>query len=328
MATEMNVEAERAAFITAYRLWAYEAHPNAHPEMVQFQAESHWGRAAGAMWLAARRAAQPADVGAGELPPLPPRVGMIDFVDEFARVTHKDGWTADQMRQYARDAIAADRRARRPRVDLDPHLKAALEEAAKTRSTGALLPDGSAVFINYGHQPEDTAHLECTACGGSGHIDDQRLIAGQSGEETPQAAQGVKTWRERMTDGAFRDPASPGLTHTGASAQLAARDAEIADLRAQLARQSQGVPVVAVDAALAACRRRLLEDDYCIEEANYNAGIEAAMEEILAGAAPPLSSEPQACRCVGCEGKPSAENNPCAVCGTVGEPQAEKGESA
>jgi hypothetical protein len=61
-------QAERAAFITAYRLWTREAHPNAHPEMVQFQAESHWGRAAGAMWLAARRA--PA-VGEDGLPAMP-----------------------------------------------------------------------------------------------------------------------------------------------------------------------------------------------------------------------------------------------------------------
>lgn len=44
-------------------------------------------------------------------------------------------------------------------------------------------------------------------------------------------------------------------------------------------------------------------------------------------AAPPLSSEPQACKCVGCEGKPSAENDPCGVCGKASEPQSEKGES-
>lgn len=60
---------------------------------------------------------------------------------------------------------------------MPPELKAAIEEAAKTRAPGAVLPDGSAVFINYGHQPEDTEHLNCTACGGSGHIDDQTRAA-------------------------------------------------------------------------------------------------------------------------------------------------------
>lgn len=63
MQTELNIDAERAKFLTAYRHWANEEHPNAHPEMVQFQAESHWGRAAGAMWLAARRQAVARDVG-------------------------------------------------------------------------------------------------------------------------------------------------------------------------------------------------------------------------------------------------------------------------
>lgn len=62
---------------------------------------------------------------------------------------------------------------RKPRVKLDPEVMAALEEAAKTRSTVALLPDGEPVFINYGDQPEDNADLCCTACGGSGHIEDQ-----------------------------------------------------------------------------------------------------------------------------------------------------------
>jgi hypothetical protein len=64
--------------------------------------------------------------------------------------------------------------------ELSPEIKAALEEAAKTRATGALLPDGSAIFINYGNQPEDTSDLCCTACGGSGHIDDQKDIASRA----------------------------------------------------------------------------------------------------------------------------------------------------
>lgn len=93
-------------------------------------------------------------------------------------------FTADQTRQFARDAIAADRR--RSKREMPPELKAAIEEAHKTRATGALLPDGSAVFINYGHDYGDNAHLECTACGGSGHIDDQRLITGRYGEGSSQ----------------------------------------------------------------------------------------------------------------------------------------------
>lgn len=60
---------------------------------------------------------------------------------------------------------------------IPPELQAAIAEAAQTRATGAVLPDGSAVFINYGDQPEDTEHLNCTACAGSGHIDDQSRAA-------------------------------------------------------------------------------------------------------------------------------------------------------
>jgi hypothetical protein len=58
-----DIDKERAAFITAYRLWCYDSHPNAHPEMVQLMAESHWGRAAGAMWQA-RAAIPPAPTSA------------------------------------------------------------------------------------------------------------------------------------------------------------------------------------------------------------------------------------------------------------------------
>jgi hypothetical protein len=130
-----------------------------------------------------------------ELPPLPEPAGQMN-----KRQTKKlewpfqPGYTADQFRQGQRDAIApyAERirqierelAERRPRVALDPELKAALEEAAKTRSTVALLPDGEPVFINYGDQPEDTADLSCTACGGSGHIDDQRNIASRAERKT------------------------------------------------------------------------------------------------------------------------------------------------
>jgi hypothetical protein len=68
-------------------------------------------------------------------------------------------------------------RAARGKREIPPEMKAAIDEAHKTGKTAALLPNGSAVFINYGDQPEDTSDLCCTACGGSGHIDDQKGIA-------------------------------------------------------------------------------------------------------------------------------------------------------
>lgn len=65
----IDVEAERDAFITAYRLWCYSTHPDSRPEMALAMAESHWGRAAGAMWLAAKRSiAQHASEAVAEKP--------------------------------------------------------------------------------------------------------------------------------------------------------------------------------------------------------------------------------------------------------------------
>jgi hypothetical protein len=59
---------------------------------------------------------------------------------------------------------------------IDPELKAALEKAAQTGET-IIEHAGKLVFINRGEQPEDTAHLDCPACGGSGHKDDARITA-------------------------------------------------------------------------------------------------------------------------------------------------------
>lgn len=224
-----HIDAERAAFEQAMndaRFFPRELDftrtksPSGRDEYRNAHLQSCWF---GWQASAARRTPS-ASTGEDGLPELPePKYAADDLTDIF---------TADQMRQYARDAVEADRC--RPKGEMSPELKAAIEEAHKTRATGALLPDGSAVFINYGDQPEDTAHLCCTACGGSGHIDDQRLIAGQSGEESPQAAQGVKTWQERM---------GPGYIDGGADLpEEVAMKAEIADLRAQLARQSQSEP--------------------------------------------------------------------------------------
>lgn len=112
-----------------------------------------------------------------EMPPLPRAAKRGDLPRPW------EYYTADQMLAYgqecARAAVEKERIERRPRVKLDPELKAALEEAAKTRSTVALLPDGEPVFINYGDQPEDNEHLYCTACGGSGHIDDMKSVAAE-----------------------------------------------------------------------------------------------------------------------------------------------------
>lgn len=126
--------------------------------------------------LLAGRATPPSPSTAeDELLPLPSHYFCLNSMPVM------EGYTAAQIRAYGREcaraAVEKERIERRPRVKLDPELKAALEEAAKTRSTVALLPDGEPVFINYGDQPEDTAHLSCTACGGSGHIDDQNDIA-------------------------------------------------------------------------------------------------------------------------------------------------------
>jgi hypothetical protein len=75
----------------------------------------------------------------------------------------------------ARAAKPAD--AVQPKREMPSEMKAAIEEAHKTGATGALLPDGSAVFINYGHDYGDNDHLCCTSCRGSGHIEDQQARA-------------------------------------------------------------------------------------------------------------------------------------------------------
>jgi hypothetical protein len=50
-------------------------------------------------------------VGADGLPALPRHSGMIEVITDTAWNTFADAYTADQMRQYALDAIAADRQA-------------------------------------------------------------------------------------------------------------------------------------------------------------------------------------------------------------------------
>lgn len=68
-------------------------------------------------------------------------------------------------------------RAEAPKRPMSPEIKVAIEHAHKTGATSAVAATGEAVFINYGHDLGDNAHLECTACGGSGHIEDQKAIS-------------------------------------------------------------------------------------------------------------------------------------------------------
>ena len=89
-------------------------------------------------------------------------------------------WAAAKLESVSGSSTSTSQGAaigKRAPVKLSPELKAALDKAAETGATVAETPDGI-VFINRGHDYGDSAHLECTACGGSGHIEDQKLNAG------------------------------------------------------------------------------------------------------------------------------------------------------
>jgi hypothetical protein len=108
-------------------------------------------------------------------------------------VSEQCGYTADQMRQFRAEGIAADRRARGMAMEKSP------ESSTKPAETRMDAGFGDAGTVR------------------------------TSGDESPQAAQGVKTWQERC-----------GITRKPHGQVEEAMAAEIADLRAQLARQSQG----------------------------------------------------------------------------------------
>jgi hypothetical protein len=98
------------------------------------------------------------------------------------------------------------------------------------------------------------------------------------GEESPQAAQGVKTWQERLSPSVTIDEKPAGAIEQ-------AMCAEIAELRAQLARQSQGEPI----AYMTRDRRMIIFADNM-----YEASWSSADDMLPLYAAPTLSSEQQA----------------------------------
>lgn len=124
MGTEMNVEAERAALARPrdYLAWWTSIETDvrksmlvfAHREPERLHALVRLAYEAGqqSMQAAACRAAQPADVGAGELPKLPGIVGEWADADPLRIACVNYGDLAAMLENYARDAIAADRRAR------------------------------------------------------------------------------------------------------------------------------------------------------------------------------------------------------------------------
>jgi hypothetical protein len=106
---------------------------------------------------------------------------------------------------------------------------------------------------------------------------------GESG--LPQAAQGVKTWQERMTEAG----GSGWVPHSFMVA-------EIADLRAQLASQSQGMPTDAqIIAALHANGIDTYPSKYGFDAVQISATSVPGLRKVLETlAAPLLSSEQQA----------------------------------
>jgi hypothetical protein len=192
MAAEQNNHAERRAMFAAFSECLVHGNSMTPTEIAD-------------TLLAARRSAA---IGEGGLPELPE---PYTPAHESEGCCWPDVFTEAQMRQYARDAVAADRRAR---------------------------------------------------------------------EAVPQAAQGVKTWQERYnemgTGPSFND-------------KSVAMMAEIADLRAQLARQSQSEPL--------AWRFKRKGDRFwqTTGDREVAASIGGAHVEIVPlYAAPPLSSEQHA----------------------------------
>lgn len=58
-----------------------------------------------------------------------------------------------------------------------PEDLAAIRAAQELRAVVAEMPGGGIAFLNYGEADADYAHLDCPACGGSGHVGDTRAGA-------------------------------------------------------------------------------------------------------------------------------------------------------
>lgn len=83
----------------------------------------------------------------------------------------------------ARDPIAYDEAIDRAMEAAEPKTPspedlAAIRAAQEQRATVAEMFDGAVAFLNYGEADSaDYAHLDCPACGGSGHVGDTRAGA-------------------------------------------------------------------------------------------------------------------------------------------------------
>jgi len=65
-----------------------------------------------------------------------------------------------------------------PRWSPSPEDLAAIRAAHEQRAPVAEMSDGAVAFLNYGEADSaDYAHLDCPACGGSGHVGDTRAGA-------------------------------------------------------------------------------------------------------------------------------------------------------
>lgn len=90
---------------------------------------------------------------------------LLEYVDAYHPL---DGSPAQQ------DVTAALRNAIHiwdKRTQFSPELLDAIREASTNGQAVTLTPSGAVAFINDGSEP-DYSHLNCPACGGSGHIGD------------------------------------------------------------------------------------------------------------------------------------------------------------
>lgn len=165
-------------------------------------------------------AAQQAESGA--LPPLP-EAAVFDKQPHGRRI----GYTAGQMQEYARAALAAQYQGAQPvpgdamaafrkwHQDVgDQDCEYTWLQAWTAASLAAKAEAPAVVFTNDGAQPEDTAHLDCTACGGSGHVDDQRR-AQQAAAPANTLLDSHINYTANMLGSAPGTPEAPAKTEIG-----------------------------------------------------------------------------------------------------------------